>query len=353
MTPYLLVLFVATTATYFGRVSGSVGIQRASLVAVAIFLICFAGFRDYHVGTDTGNYVYNFYRSHSLKEAQLGNMEFGYVAFVWLTRLLSDNYAVLLLSIAAIVVAFYLSTIVRFVDRYEFGVYLFIVFGSYTWLFNGARQAIAGAICFWALRFVINRRLVPYVACIAAAMLFHKTAIVALPIYFLATPDLKLKRLISLAAAIVLFAVFIRIFVGIASQFLDDRFAGYSAQKSRGGEVVTAYLTGEAGLFLWLRRRITVNLDLYDKFLNIYLVALVPAYVTVISSVDPSGLMRLATYFSGAEILLWPMIFREIRRTRQRALVGLSFLAVTIAYFILTTDGFANLTPYRMNGGLF
>lgn len=353
MAPYLLVLFVATLAAYFGRVSGSLSIQRTSLIAVAIFLICFAGFRDYHVGTDTGNYVYNFYQSHSLKEAQLGNMEVGYNAFVWLIRMLSDNYAALLLAIAGIVVSLYFATIVRFVDRYEFGIYLFIVFGSYTWLFNGARQAIAGAICFWALRFVINRRLVPYAACIAMAMLFHKTAIIALPIYFLATADLRLKRLMGLVMAVVLFAVFIKVFVGFASQFLDDRFAGYSTQRGGGGEVVTAYLTGEAFLFLWLRKRITVNLELYDKFLNIYLVALVPAYVTVISGVDPSGLMRLATYFSGAEIMLWPMIFREIRRTRQRALVGMSFLMVTIVYFMLTTNGFANLTPYRMNSGLF
>lgn len=280
-------------------------------------------------------------------------MEVGYTALVWLTRLLSNNYAALLLAIASIVVVLYLSTIIRFVDRYEFGVYLFIVFGSYTWLFNGARQSIAGAICFWALQFVIARRLVPYVACVAIAMLFHKTAIIALPIYFLATADLKLRRLIGIAAAIILLAVFVKVFVGFASQFLDDRFASYSAQRSSGGEVVTAYLTGEAFLFLWLRKKITVNLELYDKFLNIYLVALVPAYVTVISGVDPSGLMRLATYFSGAEILLWPMIFREVRRTRQRGLVGMSFLVVTIAYFILTTNGFANLTPYRINSGLF
>lgn len=353
MTPYLVLLAVVTAIAYLGRKSGNPFMEKAGLLLVVAILICFAGFRDYHIGTDTGNYVYSFHRSFSLKEAYEIKMEKGYTTFVWLTRQLSDNYAALLLSIATIVILLQMSTILRYVPRYEFGIYLYIVLGEYTAFFNAARQSIAVAICFFALRFVLDRRLLPYVVCIGIAMLFHKTAIVALPIYFLATTRIRWRRMAGLALAVAVSVVFIRLFVGLASELLDDRFANYASQGRGGGYVITVYLVVQAIVFVWLRGRIRDGQEIYTRLVNIYLIALVPALVTVFGGVDPSGLLRLSAYFGRVEILIWPLIFREISRTRQYGLLGIGFFALTMIYFILTTMAFSDLTPYRLNTGLF
>lgn len=353
MTPYLVLLAVVTAITYLARKSGNPFMEKAGLLLVFVCLLCFAGFRDYHVGTDTGNYVYSFHHSASLKDAHSIKMEVGYTTFVWLARQLSDNYAALLLSIATIVLLLQLSTILKFVPRYEFGIYLYIVLGEYTAFFNAARQSIAVAICFFGLRFVMQRRLLPYMACVAIAMLFHKTAIVALPIYFLATARFRWRRMVGLAVAVVVSVVFIRLFVGLASEMLDDRFANYASQGHGGGYVVTVYLVAQAIVFIWLRDRIQIDREVYIRLVNIYLIALVPALVTVFGGVDPSGLLRLSAYFGRVEILIWPIVFREISRTRQYGLLGMAFFALTMIYFILTTMAFSDLTPYRLNTGLF
>lgn len=353
MIPYLVLLVAVTAIAYLGRKSGNPFMHKAALLLVFVCLVCFAGFRDYHVGTDTGNYVYSFHHSFLLRDAYAIKMEKGYTTFVWLTRQLSDNYAALLLSIAVVVILLQLSTILRYVPRYEFGIYLYIVLGEYTAFFNAARQSIAVAICFFALRYVIDRRLLPYVVCIGIAMLFHKTAIVALPIYFLATARLRWRRMVGLAVAVVVAVVFIRLFVGLASELLDDRFANYATQGHGGGYVVTVYLVVQAIVFLWLSNRIQRDRELYLRLVNIYLIALVPALVTVFGGVDPSGLLRLSAYFGRVEILIWPLIFREVSRTRQYGLIGMTFFALTMAYFVLTTMAFSDLTPYRVNSGLF
>ena len=109
------------------------------------------GLRDYQVGTDTGNYVRQFRLSESFSSVTERKTEIAYNLLSWGARWLSDSYSALLLLIAAIVVTCYVSTIVRLTRRYETALYLFVVFGIYTFFFNGARQGIAAAICFAAL----------------------------------------------------------------------------------------------------------------------------------------------------------------------------------------------------------
>lgn len=353
MIPYLVLLFLVTTVAYIGRQSQYIQFQRLSLFIVAVGLILFAGLRDYGIGTDTWNYYRIWNNARSLGDVLSSNIEIGYMLLVWLTHKLFDSYSILLIATAIIAVILYLSTIIRFIENYEFGIYLFIVFGFYTAFFNAARQSIAVAICFWALPFLFEKRFIPYAVCIFVAMLFHKTAIIALPIYFLASPEIRLRRIIGLLASVVVFTLFIRIFVGFASEFLDDRYVAYAVHSQSGGVIDILVLFLEIIILFLLRHRIKKNIVEYNMLLNIYLISLVPSFVTLFAGVDPSGLLRLSRYFSGVEMLLWPIVFYEIKKTKQTMLIGFSFLIVSLAYFTMTTSTWSNLTPYAVTKGLF
>ena len=349
MTPYVLLLVLVVLTTYGGRRSGH-ALGRVLGVAIScVLLILFAGVRDYHVGTDTGNYVYKFSQIDSFKSVLSNSTEVGYNILSWLAKVLSDSYASLLLMISAVVVPLYLITIMKLVKRYETGIYLFIVLGFYTFAFNGARQAIAAAICFWAIRFILDRRFLPYMAAVGVAMLFHKTALVALPVYFLAARQLRISRLLGLAVSAALLVVFLRVFVGLAAGLLDDRFAAYATAGEGGGMVMGAFLLSQGALLFWVRRFITTDREMYFRLLNIYLIGLLPVVVSTLSSINPSGLLRLHVYFTSVAILMWPMVFRHVRGTNQRALVGFAFLVFTLAFFVMTTIAFSGLVPYRLH----
>jgi hypothetical protein len=349
MTPYIALLLLVVLSAYFARRSGHKTVRALGIVTAALLLILYAGMRDYRVGTDTGNYVYLFSRVDPFGSQLLTGTEVGYSALNWLARAASDSYASLLTLIAMLVVILYVSTIVRLVKRYEVGIYLFIALGSYTFLFNGARQAIAAAICFWALRFLLHRRLLPYVASVAIAMLFHKTAIAALPLYFLASRQLRLSRVVALSAFAVVLAASGSDFVDTVTGLFDDRFAGYAVAGAGGGAVLASFLVVQGCLLIWLRRFVKHDRDVYVRLLIIYLVGLIPALVSVIAGTNPSGLLRLHVYFSAAAILMWPMVFDAIHGTRQSRVIGLAFVAVTMAFFIMTTMTFSDLTPYRLH----
>ena len=349
MTPYLLLLLFVVVVAYAGRRSGSKSVRRISICAVMLVLVLFAGLRDYQVGTDTGNYVRQFRLSESFSSVTERKTEIAYNLLSWGARWLSDSYSALLLLIAAIVVTCYVSTIVRLTRRYETALYLFVVFGIYTFFFNGARQGIAAAICFAALPFLLQRRLIPYAIMVGVAALFHQTAWIAMVLYPMASARVDWRRLVLLGAGTVVLVVFLQVFVGFAAAVLDDKFADYAVKGEGGGLVLIAFLLGQGAMLYLFKDKVHDPEGYYGRLLNIYLIGLVPALASTLSGVNPSGVLRLHLYFSSVAILLWPMVFLQVRSVKFRALFAFGFICVTMLFFLLTTSTFSALTPYRLN----
>ena len=349
MIPYLLLLAFVVGVAYAGRRSGSKGVRRISLGAVMLALIAFAGLRDSRVGTDTGTYVRMFRFSDSFSSVTENRTEIGYNFLAWMARSFSNSYSALLLMIATIVVACYVPTIVKLTRRYETGLYLYITLGVYTFFFNGARQGIAAAICFAALPFLLQRRLIPYVLMVGVAALFHKTAWIALVLYPLAAPRVTWRRLLLVASGTVVLVAFLRVFVGLAAMLLDDKFAAYAVEGEGGGQVWVAFLLGQGAMLYLFKDKVHDPEGYYGRLLNIYLIGLVPALASTLSGVNPSGVLRLHLYFSSMAILLWPMVFLQVRSVKFRGLLAFGFIGVTLLFFVLTTTTFSNLTPYNVN----
>lgn len=352
MIPYFLVLLSVVVVAYVGRRSGSIGVRRICLCVIGGVLVLFAGFRDRRIGTDTGTYIQYFYDSDSV-DIIWERGEVGYYTLSWLARSLSDSYSVLLLLIALIVVPCYMATITRVVRRWETALYLLVALSTYTFFFNGARQGIAAAICFSAIPFLLERRRWPYIALVAVATTFHKSALIALPLYWMASDHVGWRRLVTLGAATVLTVAFLGRFVGLAADLISDRYAQYGEAGEGGGEVWVAYLVGQGALLYWFKRIVPDHDGRYSRLLNIYLIGLVPAVASTLSSVDPSGILRLHLYFSSTAVLLWPIVFRQFGTTPMRGILATGFAAVTMAFFYLTTSTFSNLTPYRLSQSLF
>lgn len=352
MIPYLILLTFVTITVHFGRRYCNDSINRFILLITGASLVLFAGLRDFTVGTDTGNYVRFFHASDAFSYV-LERQDTGYYLLSWLARWLSDSYSMLLTLIALIVVTCYLTTIVRLVRRYETAIFLFITLGTYTFFFNGARQGIAAAICFLALPFLLERRLWPYIFLIFVAFFFHRTALIALPLYWLAAPHITIKRILILAFATILSVAFLSVFVNLATELLSDQFASYAEVGEGGGELWVAFLVCQGVLLYIFKRFVPDSNTWYPRLLNIYLIGLVPALTSTLSGVNPSGVLRLHLYFSSTAIILWPMIFQYIRAPRLRILLGMGLIVVTSLFFIMTKTTFSNMTPYKLNQNVF
>lgn len=314
-------------------------------------LILFAGLRDSKIGTDTGNYVRFFYFSNNI-DYVLEKRDIGYFLISWFARSMSDSYASVLTLIALIVVSCYLITITRVVKRYETAVYLFIALGAYTFFFNVARQGVAASICFFAIPYLLKRRFWPYIALVLIATTFHRSALIALPLFWVASPKVKWQHLAVLAGATVALVAFLKVFVNLATILLSENFETYAEVGEGGGKVTVAFLLGQGALLYYFKRFVPDPHGWYGRLLIIYLIGLVPSIASSLSAVNPSGLLRLQMYFCSTSILLWPQVFDVGRLGPLRGVLLYSFLAITIAFFIFTTLTFSNLTPYEINSQL-
>lgn len=352
MTPYLILLIIIVAIACAGRRYGSKGVKYLSVGIIVLFLVLFAGLRYRTVGTDTGNYLHMFESVNYINDIWQTN-EYGYNAIMVLASVVSGNYATLLIFIALIVVTCYVSTIVQLTKRYETALFLFITSGAYTFFFNGARQGIAAAICFIAIPFLLDRKPTQYFLLIALAFTFHNTALIAAPLYFLAVPRVGWKQLAIVTVVTVVTIVFLAVFVQLAADLLNDRYAEYAVASEGGGKVMATFIVAQgAGLFLLRKKVVDLNGN-YARLLNIYLLGIVPVIASVVSGVNPSGLLRLHPYFAYTSILLWPMFFQRIKNNNYKLILSFVFLLFFIIFYYMTTSGFSNLAPYRINKDIF
>lgn len=350
MIPYLALLASTVCATFGSEaLKGNARVRSAGLWTAISLLVMFQGLRSTSIGTDTGNYKY-MYDIVTTTQSIWVSTEIGYNALnVSLSLLTGGYFPALQIAISAIVVGFYCIGIVKMTSYRSIALLLFIFLGSYTFSFNAARQGIAVAVCFLALHFLVRRRAGPYFALVGVSALFHYSAVVVLPLYFLSVTRIDWRFLVWVAIGIVAMMAFLQGAVEISAALLNDRYAAYAGNHAGGGEVMVLFLVVQGGILFWLRPKSGDNETFYARLLGVYLIGLVPAVTSVFASSDPSGILRLNAYFAHTAILLWPIAFYRIKAGEARAAFSFGIVCVMLSFFYMTTSTFSNLAPYDIS----
>lgn len=220
----------------------------------------------------------------------------------------------------------------------------FIVAMSYYFIFmNGMRQMIGCAILLFSLRYVENRRLVPFLICVVAACGFHMTCLPFIIVYFVGTVDFKPRYVVITTIVLFLISQFLG---GILTRILYftpyARYIGSDHDSSQQGFIVLAInilLVVLGALFNDkedTRYKIYFNLQVLAMW-----VAVLTGKVVLIS--------RLRWMFGLPSIILLPMIFEKIEDIKVKRLVVWS---VVTLYFVYCTYRIAILNsntvlPYQ------
>ena len=197
-------------------------------------LILVAGLR-YRVGTDYGFYYSRYPRSianlpHSI--LALDEPGFGFLAWI-VTRFVNDGGAVILVS-SLVTLALPLMVIYRNTKKLALATALFIVTGFWHGSFNGVRQYLAAAILFSGYSFLKDRQFRQYCLVVFAAFLFHRSAIIMLPVYFIVHRKINQTNLCLTGAALALINVYSRFFLPIAGWIMEKQYSrdsGYVTQQ--------------------------------------------------------------------------------------------------------------------------
>lgn len=212
-----LTIFLVIFVVYYTTL-GTEYEQSRLVLALSLFVLCLVvGFGDMLGGYDRYIYAEVFDQATDRVTNDLPvfsdditlylgyKSEMAYVVWNAIVAHITENrYIFILLTTVFIYVLVYKSLRDYIEDNYLFAVMIFMgiwFFFTFTYL----RQAMAAAVAWFSMRYVIRRKPVPFFICAFIAYKFHNSAIVFMPFYFLPIRKWEPKKVLIVMA--VLFVV--------------------------------------------------------------------------------------------------------------------------------------------------
>lgn len=317
---------------------------------VCLTLIAFSGFR-YFVGTDYEGYWKMFHKI--VLDGRYYNIEWGYYWLVKLVNAFGGTAQLVFLVFSIITIYFIYKFIEYFSENVELSWLVFICIGPYFLsTFNGMRQWLVVAVFAYSLRYIKEDNLKKYLALNIFGCLFHYSAVILLPMYWL----LKIKNfsVVKIVACYVAFQM--ASIIGILDFVAERLYA-------------TSYLMGDAILeldwsyylffvlavgFIVLSYVLPHITDHNKIFKNLNALSGLTVFLAL-TTYDLSNMIftRFNLYFFIGYIILIPNVINRFKDGAIRALAITGVVMLSIAYFLYLTSSASDLLPYQTNFDLF
>lgn len=245
MTLLWINLAIVLTCSFFARyfattvettIASPVPIKPNKLLIGGAFvsMLAISGLRS-NIG-DTFFYKYSY---------ELNDFTWGYIlsqkdiGFGTLQMLLknyvSEDPQILIFATALITNAIIFIVLYKYSRMIELSLYVYITGGLFLVSMNGIRQVLAAAIAFAATKYLIDGSWIKYFLVILFASLFHQSALILLPIYFI----VRFKAWSKPTLALLIFAVLIVIgfdkFSSLLFTAIEDTQYGHYKNFAEGG----------------------------------------------------------------------------------------------------------------------
>ncbi|GAD90076.1 hypothetical protein VHA01S_032_00260 [Vibrio halioticoli NBRC 102217] len=360
MFPYYFTFVFCVFCFYLGHLKVNsneyiVGNKYFILLSIAS-VILLSTLRSIYVGTDTGIYYRIFQRSDNWQVffdniSLFSEPGFRFVEFV--IKINFNNHVFMLLFVASFVLICTFFVIDKISIFPVLSLICFLLLGFYTFHFNAARQAVAVSLFLLSIPFVLNKQPIKFLAIILLGFLFHKSILLCVPMYYIFGRKLSISNLVIISLFFLIAAFSLDSIVSNISEF-DGRYSSYSNSNYESNGSVSVAFNFLVLIWLFIAKRIN---SIQDKLFDMSIVAMFIAcsigLMSVILSLNPSGILRASVYFTQFMIFALPisiMSFKEGVLLNVVIFLAISFMMI---YFYLTTKAFSNLYPYTTNLNFF
>lgn len=309
---------------------GNVRIARIGWLVIGVSISVFIGLR-YGVGTDWGNYIRGYYlpaANQSLLET-LASGDPAYRLLNWVV--IKSGFGVWLVNLVVAVI--FVSGLLRFVRRLpeaNLALAAAVPYVGIVVAMNYSRQSAALGLILWSLVYFFDGKLVKYLIGIFLAALFHKSAIIFLPVIAVAGERVRIGMV--LAAFVTAIAGYFLILAEKADVLWEQYVVSDYSQASEGGPVRVAMNAAPAALFILANRRIPLSTVERRFWLWVSCVALVCVPLVFIA---PTAVDRVALYFTPLQFVVaaqLPGLFVRESRVLARTSVLLAYSCVLFVW---------------------
>ena len=325
--------------------------NRVCLLSIFLILFALSACR-LNVGNDYAKYVEFM---HLVNCDAYVPTEIGFNLLVKVIYGLSgfENYLLVFAVYAFVTLWFFLRAMYEQSDDFPLTFFLFMALGYYFQTFSTVRYYLALAVAFYAMKFALRRQWGRFLVLILLGSAFHKSLLVVIPLYFLASLPWKRWQLVLAGLFCTTFLFFQDFYLKVVV-FLYPTYEG--TEYLEGG---TSYINIArcaavllfAGLVRYMRKR-TAAADADDdrRFRFFFYLNLGALALYIFCSFLPI-ISRIGYYLTVSHILFLPMLLKEVESERLRKLFRAGILLAAVCYFAVymsrAGDDGVLLLPYK------
>ncbi|MFT4412593.1 EpsG family protein [Fredinandcohnia humi] len=242
----------------------------------------------------------------------------------------SNDPQILILTTALFTNLLIILVFYKYSKIVELSIYVYITGGLFLVTMNGIRQCLAAAIIFSATKFLVEGNMVKYILVIVFASLFHQSALILIPVYFLVRykPWTK-STLVLLFSAVVIVFGFNYFSTILFSVIEDSQYSVYSDFNEGGANVIRVFVFAiPLVLAFFGREKLRVIFPESDVFVNMALVGL----SFMIISTENWIFARFNIYFELYQLVLVSWIIHLFKERGQK-FVYYTMLVCYLAYY--------------------
>jgi len=236
----------------------NIGAIKNIFASIVIILLALLSGTRYHLGGyDYSNYEYMFQLAPTLNHLNLVNYvqqngligsDVGWTFINSTIKSMGFNFY----GLTVFVAIFFWFTLYFVLKKYMTNINIFFVIAMYKYLLDVSfiymRQSVAVAIFILSLRYILKKKVIPYMLLVVFAATVHFSAVILIPIYWINRIKITQKRLLwyTMLFAFSFILVFLHVDVISMFGFFSNIVSGSGAQKI--SEASNGTLYGEVGI---------------------------------------------------------------------------------------------------------
>lgn len=348
---YILMMVISIFFLYLAMKSKSKKTYYIFLVLSFLLPFLISAFRGIKVGTDTSETYVEIYNA-VINKIPVRDFGFGFLTKI--SIILFRNFQGILIVTSFIFMFLSYYSIIKYSNRPVLSLILFFTTNVYFVSMNMIRQSIATAIFIYSIKYIKQRKLLPYLLCIFVAFSMHTMALLYLPMYFLYNIELN-KKSISIYITLLIAFKFLLIDTLIKLVLKIPYFAKYFGWYFSSSK----YNTGNFN-FIGLSICICILLFLIiiyksakkDKNYQILLWNQIIAFSLLMLSSNLPLMQRTSWLFTFPIYIFLPDMFKYIKNSKNRLFTYFFINLGYISYMFITIFvlRYNEVFPYHIMG---
>lgn len=256
------------------------------------------------------------------------------------------NFLIVFAVIAFLTIMIFLWTLYRDSENFWFSFFLFMSFGYYFQSFSTVRYYLAVAVALYAIPYVLKKQWLNFIGLILLGSTFHKSLLLVIPLYFLAS--LKWKKWM-----VVIMALFLTTFFYLQDFYLRAMVYLYPSYRD------TEFLEGGTSIINIIRCSgiLVFSLIYYQEAIKdnqrnqFYFYCNIGAFILYTCCSFIPVISRIGYLLTVTHIFFLPAIVLRIKDKRQKTFFAAAIILAAIWYFAMflykAPDYGVRLIPYQ------